>query len=299
MNLTTIKNAVTSRAGRQALKLQKNSPTLLVGAGVVGVVATAVLASKATLGLEEVLDEHEEKLAKRATLIREGNPKYTEQMSSQDLVLIHVQTAGKIARLYGPALLVGTATVSCFVSSHNILNRRNAALTAAYATVDKAFKEYRERVREQLGDEIDERFASDTETIEETDENGKKTTREAVAVEGRHSPYATFFDQYNNNWNKSDPSMNVYFLRMQQSWLNDRLKARGHVFLNEVYDMLGLPRTKAGAVVGWVYGSGGDDYIDFGLYRDGNEDSVYDFLTGRESAILLDFNVDGVIYDKI
>lgn len=298
MNLTTLKNVVTSRAARQVLKLQKNSPTLLVGAGAVGVVATAVLASKATLGLEEVLDAHEERIAKRSILIREGNPEYTEDMAKQDLVLIYTKTIGNVVKLYGPALLVGTATVTCFVSSHNILNRRNAALTAAYAAVDKAFREYRGRVREQFGDEIDERLTHDFETVETVDEKGKTVTSEVVSTKGGHSAYARFFDDMNQNWNKSDPSMNVYFLRMQQNWMNDRLNSRGHVFLNEVYDILGMERTKAGTVVGWVLGNG-DDFIDFGLYRDGNEDKVYDFLTGREDAILLDFNVDGVIYDKI
>jgi hypothetical protein len=74
------------------------------------------------------------------------------------------------------------------------------------------------------------------------------------------------------------------------------LKARGHLFLNEVYDSLGMPRSEAGAVVGWIMGAG-DDYVNFGVLID-NDMCIVDFFYA-DDEILLDFNVDGVIFDKI
>ena len=110
------------------------------------------------------------------------------------------------------------------------------------------------------------------------------------------SPYARFFDETVYEW-KPDPLMNKCFLDAQQRYANNLLEARGHIFLNEVYDMLGFQRTREGAVVGWIKNGDGDGYVDFGIY-DGNERSRA-FVNGHETSILLDFNVDGTIWDKI
>lgn len=114
------------------------------------------------------------------------------------------------------------------------------------------------------------------------------------------SQYAKIFDDSCVGWTK-DSEYNMYFLKSQQDYCNDKLKAKGHLFLNEVYDILGFPRTKAGAVVGWVYDEKnpiGDNFVDFGLFGM-NDDRNYDFVSGFKNTAILDFNVDGNILNYI
>ena len=113
----------------------------------------------------------------------------------------------------------------------------------------------------------------------------------------KKSVYARFFDEYSPQWT-AYPEQNLVFLKHTESMMNDMLLAKKHVFLNEVYDALGIERTSAGAVVGWVLNGDGDNFISFGMY-DFDSERGRAFINGNEHSILLDFNVDGVIFDKI
>lgn len=124
-----------------------------------------------------------------------------------------------------------------------------------------------------------------------------ETKRDKTDCGDSVSQYARFFDEGSPAWSK-DSEYNLMFLKQQQQYANDLLKKRGHIFLNEIYDMLGIPRTKAGAVVGWVYDENnpiGDNYVSFGITDERNAN----FVNGYEKSVLLDFNVDGNIWDKI
>jgi hypothetical protein len=297
MKLEILKNAVTSKVARQVLQVQKHSPALLFGAGVVGVVATAVLASKATLGLDEVLADGQAKEKLATELVHD---RYSEADRKRDLATIKVQTGLKVAKLYAPAIAVGVVSVTALTGSHIILTRRNAAVMAAYSALDKGFNDYRARVREELGDDKDQEFRYGTDTITETRQAEDGTTERVdhKVISGRQpSVYAKFFDDGSSSWSP-DPEYNRTFLSCQQEWASNKLRAQGHLFLNEVYDMLGLPRSKAGAVVGWVISKEGDNFVDFGIFNPDNPRGRM-FVNGDEKSILLDFNVDGVIYDKI
>ena len=280
---------------RNVLIAQKNSPGLLLGTGIVGMVGSTVLACRATLKMNEVLEQAQSNLdiAKRLNHVD-----YSERDRQKDITLIYFQTTVKIIKYYGPAVIVGGASIYALTSSHNILTRRNAALTAAYTALEKGFNEYRARVVEKYGEEVDQQFRYGHRKVEIEDAKGKKKTVKRVGL-GDPSIYARFFDPFSSSWNK-EPEYNLIFLKCQQNYANDLLRSRGHVFLNEVYDMLGIPRSKAGAVVGWVLSPNGDtdNFINFGVF-DGTTEAVRDFVNGQEGAILLDFNVDGVIYDKI
>ena len=284
--------AVSNAIARQTFAVERNSPQLLFGAGIVGVVGSTVLACRATLKLEEVLDEAKGKINTAKTL---EHREYSEEDKNRDITLIHVQTSVNIVKLYAPAIVLGAASITALAQSHSILNKRNAALTAAYAALEKGFAQYRQRVVEKYGEEEDRNFRYGSREVEVM-EDGKKKKVTRVG-DDLPSIYARFFDPLSTSWSK-EPEYNLIFLRAQQSYANDLLKARGHVFLNEVYDMLGTPRSKAGSVVGWILiGDHRDNWIDFGIWD--KDDNVRDFVNGRESSILLDFNVDGVIYDKI
>jgi hypothetical protein len=272
---------------------QKYSPTFLFGIGVVGMVGSTVLACRSTLRLEEVLEETNRDLATAKAL---KDLKYSETDRRKDITMLYTRGAVKVAKLYSPSILIGVVSIGALTKSHNMLYQRNLALTAAYAAVDRAFSEYRSRVVDKYGADQDEEFRYSTETVELLDDNGKMKTVQRVSVDDIPSMYARFFDSYAGTWSK-DPEYNYVFLRCQQQWANDMLKARGHLFLNEVYDSLGLARTKAGSVVGWVISSNGDNFVDFGIFDD--KQTARDFVNGREGAVLLDFNVDGIIYDKI
>lgn len=294
--------AAMAKIGRPLLHLRKNSPQVMFAGGVVAGVTSTVLACRATLQLSDKLLEAEELRDKALFLYQEGNNEdYNEKQYNKDLTVIKVRTILNITKLYAPSAGLAVLALSLLTGSHVTLNRRNASLTAAYATVDQAFEKYRERVKEQLGENADRDFRYGTETIKESvkGEDGKnKTVTHTRVSTDMPSQYARFFDETANDW-KRNPEYNRAFLHCQQSYMNELLKSRGHVFLNEVYDALGIPRSRAGAVVGWVLSKDGDNFIDFGIFDDLTNPRVRDFVNGHEYSILLDFNVDGVIYDKI
>lgn len=301
---TAISRTVTS----QALLAQKNAPTILFGAGVVSMLGSTVLACRATLKLETTLDQIEAEKQHHTNAKEsidageiEGRT-YSDKEFKRDLMIISVRGAGRVAKLYAPSLILGGAGVVCLTKSHSILKNRNVALSAAYVAVDKAFSAYRERVVERYGEEVDREMRHGSELVEIIDEETGKSREAVIAAHGEPSGYARWFDDTNRNWNRPEfQHLNWAFLRNQQNWANDMLHSRGHVFLNEVYGMLGLSHTSAGAVVGWVYkrdNDRGDNIIDFGCW-DQYDGKPLDFANGREGSILLDFNVDGLVWDQI
>lgn len=309
-----IPSKATLSAGKAGLMLSKQSPHILFGAGLVGFGATIVLASKAVLQLDDQIDEFKSNLdnvremrslqaeaAAKGIVYQKGDKFYYGQEDyRRDLAYVHLQNVLKIGKIYAPTFIIGVGTIVCLTKSHNILSNRNTALMAAYSVLDKSYSAYRKRVIDEFGEEKDREFRYPTEQYKtvSVDEKGKSSEDVSTRVRLENlSGYAKFFDELCSSW-KRDPEYNFIFLRAQQNYANDLLRSRGHVFLNEVYDMIGIDRTKAGAVVGWVIGDEGDNYIDFGIF-DKTNPAARDFVNGREGAILLDFNVDGVIYDKI
>lgn len=291
-----IPSAVTRVVGRQLLVGQKHSPVILFGAGIVGVASTVVLACRATLKLEGVLEETKVKLEEAQSVRVMEHPHYSESDFQQDLVIIRVRGMMSVCKLFAPAAIIGVASVAALTGSHIVLSRRSAAFAAAYKVLEKSFDDYRDRIAAKYGRETETEIYHDLEACE-IDADGKKVSAVKVG-KNSSSPYARFFDQHSKSWNKS-PSHNQFFIQAQQSYANDLLRARGHVFLNEIYDMLGIDRSKEGAVVGWLRDGDGDGYIDFGVFRDGHMHDGKRFVDGDEGSIYLDFNVDGSIWDKI
>lgn len=302
-------NSLTRTLNRTGLKIKKHSPEILIAAGIVGTVTSAVMACKATTKLNDVLEETKDEIEKIEGYVEENgySDKYSEEDKKKDLAIVKTQGVVKVIKLYAPSVVLGTLSLAAIVSSNRILKKRNIAIAAAYATVDKSFKDYRSRVVERFGKELDRELRHNIKVkeVEEvvTDENGnEKVEKKNVSVVGvpEYSDYAKIYDDGNTGWCK-DPEASLMFLRRQQDYANDKLKEKGYLFLNEVYEMLGFQRTKAGQMVGWIYDEknpNGDNYVDFGIY-DVNKPKNAEFLDGKERAIILDFNVDGVILDMI
>lgn len=302
-----IPSNVTRALGRAGLTLKKYSPQILVVTGVVGAAASTVLACKATLKVNEVLDETKTNIDKIHTAtekgVTEAGEVYTAEDSQKDLTITYVQTGLKFVKLYGPAVALGALSATSIFAGTNMLHKRNVALAAAYTAVDKGFKEYRGRVIERFGKELDRELKYDIKSkeIEETvvNEDGteQKVKKTVEVVGNRHfSPYAVCFDESCPNWTKSAED-NKFFILQTQDYLNKRLKTVGHVFLNEAYDALGFMRTKAGCEVGWVYDENhpvGDNCIDFNVF-DLYDEAKRNFANGYEKSIWIDFNVDGPI----
>ena len=303
-------NGVNRTLSKAGFQIKKHSPEILIVAGIAGVVTSAVMACKATTKINDILDQTKEEVGKvNDALANEKIPEdvYSKEDAKKDLAIIYIQTGVKLVKLYGPSLILGALSITSILASNNILRKRNVALAAAYATIDSSFKEYRSRVIERFGKDLDRelKYNIKAKEISETtvDENGKETTvtKTVPVVESEEpSDYARFFCEGCAGWTK-DPEMNLVFLKQQQNWANELLKTRGHLFLNEVYDMLGIERSKAGQVVGWVYDETNpdcDNYVDFGIYDIYNERKRA-FVNGWERSILLDFNVDGDIYSLL
>lgn len=303
-NKTEIMKSVNGVASKTVMKLKKHSPEILVMAGIAGTVVSAVLACKATTKVAEILDETKGTL----DTIHEGmetgainGQEYTTEDGKKDTVVVYAQTGMKLAKLYAPAIILGTLSITSILASNNILRKRNVALGAAYAAIDKSFKEYRGRVIERFGEQVDTELkygikAKKFEEIEVDPETGKeKKVKKTVMVADPNlqSDYAVYFDSKSRNY-ETNPDYNRMFLKAQQAFANDKLQTRGHLFLNEVLDDLDLPRTPAGQIVGWTK-DGPDGYVNFRIVEVERETED----GHHEPALLLDFNVEGNIWEKM
>ena len=310
MKVKEIINSVSYNAHRIGFKIKKASPEIMVVAGVVGVVTSTVMACKATTKVNDILEETRKQVDDVHNVLDSDvitEEEYNNDDAKKDLAIKYAQAGVKLIKLYAPSVIVGALSITGILASHKILKKRNVALTAAYATIDRSFKEYRGRVVERFGKELDRelRYNIKAQEIEEktVDKDGNEIVEKktiSVVDPNMYSDYARIFDNGSMGWTK-DPEYNLMFLKLQQNQANDRLRAQGYLFLNDVYDMLGIPRTKAGQIVGWIYDEDnpvGDNFVDFGIYDIYNEKAC-DFVNGRERSIVLDFNVDGNILDMI
>lgn len=301
---------------RTGLKIKKYSPEILVVTGVITFIGTVLVACKQTTKASVILDKHKSdmdeikeiiELVEKGELVGEDGEliEYNETDIKKDKLNVWAHTGVGFVKLYAPAAGLAVVSVASFLSANKILKTRYVGAVAAFNAVSEAFEKYRRRVIEEGGSDLDRHYMYGEDNIkidrDYVDENGKKKHEKELInnVDKDNplgSPYAKFFDESCPDWDKN-PNFNMTFLKIQEGIANNLLHERGHLFLNEVYDMLGFERTPAGAVVGWVDGFG-DSYVDFGLY---NQDSkaTRRFVNGIENVVMLDFNVDGVIYDKI
>lgn len=315
MNKNELMNSVTRKLYKVKFGFKKYSPEILVGAGVVGVVASTVLACKATLKVNEVLEESRTNIEKIKVATEKGataiGKDYTEEDSKNDLKITYIQTGVKLAKLYALPIGIGTVSIAAILGGHNILRKRNIALATSYAALFNDFKGYRSRVIDRFGAELDKelKYNLKTKTIEESvvNEDGtEQTVKKEIQVMNdpvdptKYSQFARFFDDGCSGWDPN-PEYSLMFLNQQQNWANEKLKRQGYLFINDVYEMLGIPKCKEGQTHGWVYDEKnpiGDNFIDFGIY-DIHVEKNRDFVNGYEKVILLDFNHDGNIMKYI
>lgn len=305
MKANEVMNKVSGTFNKVGFGLKKHSPEILVAAGVVGTVVSAVMACKATTKLERILDETKEQLDKIHEYSDDPDmaEKYNVDDAKKDTVVVYAHTGVKLAKLYAPAVGLGVLSLSSILASNSILRKRNMAISAAFAVATQEFKEYRDRVVERFGKEVDHqlRYNIKAAEIEETitDDKGKeKKVKKTIEVaDSNTSGYVKYFTRSNPFW-EDNPEYVEMFLRSQQNYANDKLRADKHLTLNKVYDMLGFHENKAGMVVGWIYDldhPNGDNYVEF----DVKKVHLPNEQGGYEEAYAIDFNVDGNIYDKM
>lgn len=298
-----VKNKITRTIGQAKLTCIKHSPEILLAAGIISGGVALVCAVRETLKAEEVLDRHAQKMDEiRGALdlveTSEEPIDYTEEDAKKDKVKTYIQTGWAFAKLYAPTVIFAGLSLTCILTSHGIMRKRNLALAASLATVRKAYDDYRGRVVRDLGSEMDNHFLyDDVEKVidkEVTDEKGKtKTVKEKYKTPTATNAYSRFFDESNPNWDK-DGASNYRFVRAQMIYLQGKLKSNKYLFLNDVYKTLGLPITVAGQSAGWIYDF--DDaantligFEGFGVNEVDNSPTIRAFMNGYERNCLLNF----------
>ena len=310
MSNSEVMNKIAGFASRAMFQCKKHSPEILAVGGVVSIVASTVFACKATTKVSTIINDAKDDIQDVHACLE--NPKfkdsYSVEDSKKDLTIIYAKTGVQLIKIYAPAVIFGVAGIGMLLTSNGILRSRCAATAAAYATLDKVHNDYRKRVVDRFGEEVDRelRYNIKAQEIEETvvDEKGKekkvKKTVKVVDPDAVTGVHTRIFDEYCTGWEK-DKNYNQLFLRSQERYCNDLLVARGHLFLNEVYDLLGMQKTEEGNIVGWLYDLHNpnlNNHVSFGIYENMDDPNVREFINGNERSIILSFNPDGVILDK-
>lgn len=318
----TITDTISKFSGDALFALQENSPELFLILGIGGVLVGTGFACKAVLDSKKIVDETKPEIKEipetieeveveedSETITEEQLPEVIDRVKKHNRK-VYLKTALKVAKKWIPALLIMGLSIASILESNHIMKERNIGLAAAYAAVDGAYKAYRARVVDKFGEDIDTELAYGTtkNTIEKTivDENGeKKTVKETVYLTDypEFGPYAVNFTEESDFCEESD-TVNNFILNDAQTYFNAILQIKKAVSLNEVLDRVlgptrGNPKLrKAGMVVGWLYdpeNGQGDNSIKFKVFHVNRENK----FGVMEEQIIIDFNCDGTIYNRI
>ena len=299
--------------GGAKLWLQKNSPTMMVIGGVVGIGVGVVMACNATLKADVILDEIEAEMDK-VNHVREitDEDMYTQKEFQRDITTVYAKGGAKLVKLYLPAAIMIIGSLALILGGHKILLNRHLALAAAYETVNAGYNSYRNRVREDLGEDKDREFAYGLKEevvgeITEVDDKGKKHKKKikAQVPSSLASPHAFYWDNTCNGWEPNPYYNETYLIGKQREWnrkLAQRWQLNGFVTLAEVKQDLGVLVKPSDIAVGWICNPnydpeqhGGKDQIDFGIFSPRNADAI----NGSEPVYILEPNIQGYIYDSI
>ena len=291
--------------GRTGLIISKYSPEILQGVGLVTMIGSVVSAGVITANrAEDILENHRRKMEEADEAVEIAEEDGIEYDPGREKFIVFTETAVDFVKAYAPTIGLTVVSAACFLTANHIIKTRYLGAVAAFNAVSEAFAGYRSRIREEYGEEADrfglygeKKYTVETCQMDPGKDPVMSKTTIVDDVPPWYSPYAKIFDSSCPDWDKN-ATFNMTFLKGQEAIANNLLHTRGHVFLNEVYEMLGFNHTSVGAVVGWIDGGSGDSFIDFGIFNHKDE-ATRRFVNGLESNIILDFNVDGVIYDKI
>lgn len=303
MKLNTI--VIRNTANKAILKARKHGPEIGLVFGVAGVVGSAIMACVATAKVVRIAEDS--KYEKELLDIMKEDGDITEEEHKEQVNKLYIHTGIQTVKLYLPAVGLGVVSLASIISSHVVLKKRNASLGAAYIALDQGFKEYQKRVEERFGEDVEKeiRYGVKSEEVTEktVSKNGKeKETKKTVKTFDPNDigPYAVIFDSACTGWTK-DPERNKAILLDCQAWANNKLQRKGVLLLNDVREMLGLEPTKAGMVIGWIYDLNNpnlQNHVDFGIWNVGCE-ATRRFVNGLEKNVILDFNVDGNVYEML
>ncbi len=315
-NFNNITKNVKNFGRNMNAKYEKNKPEILLIGGLVTVASGVVFACKGTLKAEQVVRTFksndaiiEEQIGITNDIIADpnkSNEEKTDALSTynnddykSDKFINASNTVMNITKSYLPAaILLGTGAYM-IVKSHCILNNRFESLAAAYVVLDKTFKKYRKEIVNRYGSELDKEVYKEIHSKKViNNETGKEETVPDHNVDA--DAYSRYFGEDNPFWTK-DAEANKLFLLNIQNWANNRLQSKKYLYLNEVYEALGMEPTVAGRSIGWVYNEDDPDlnnYVSFGIFDDDNLAKRL-FVNGDEKCIFLNFNVDGPVFKYI
>lgn len=307
------KTELATKAGRILAKtklgIKKHSPEILVVTGIGTGIVAAIIACKQTIKANDIIAEARNNLQNIEDvkeLAANNEVEYIEENEQEDRKIIGMQVAVGIVKTYALPVGLGILSITCILAGHHILKKRNVALAAAYSALSTDFMNYRKRVVDKYGKDVDfmlknglEKQIIANQVIDPETGKVKETKEEVLTYEGdKLSQYARVFDEVGSTQWTPSADHNRAFLLMEQNYFNERIRTRGYIFLNEVYERLGFRPTKAGSVVGWVYQNADYEGIDFGIFT-AHTQKAAEFLEGTEPSIILDFNVQGDILSLV
>lgn len=322
-NLTT---SISRSTGMLGLKVQAHSPELLIAGGVVTLIGGVVVACMASHKVDDVIDEHckavgeihDQEAEENEAIDSEDNTSEgaeAKKSVQKDLTYTYFRTGLKFVKLYAPAVCLIGLSLTCFLSSNNILQKRNVALSSAFTALSQEFSDYRERVAARIGEtaekEIHYNLESETVDVKTKDENGKTVTEKQTTYSALSnapgSMYARYFNKQTSIYYKRNHMYNEDFLKCSYENLNNLLKARGYLFLNEVYQELGMPIVDYGQMAGWIYdpdsrirpSHSDTDLLDLRIQEVIEPFNPLDPDAKRENIWMIDPNVEGNILGYI
>ena len=307
------KTELATKAGQILVKtklgIKKHSPEILVAAGIGTGIVAAIVACKQTIKANDIVAEARKSLQNIEDvkeLAANNEVEYTEENEQEDRKTIGMQVSVGVVKTYALPVGLGILSITCILAGHHILKKRNVALAAAYSALSTDFMNYRKRVVDKYGKDVDfmlknglEKQIVANQVVDPETGEVKETKEEVLTYEGdKLSQYARVFDEVGSTQWTPSADHNRAFLLMEQNYFNERIRTRGYIFLNEVYERLGFRPTKAGSVVGWVYQNADYEGIDFGIFT-AHTQKAAEFLEGTEPSIILDFNVQGDILSLV